>query len=144
MAGIGSAIACLSSAQQSSVLTYRADRSFTGRRGRPPFNVSEDQLIFLVDNGFAVPKISELMGISKRTVERRMSMFGIRISGELLFLGFVTGSTKVDSVSLRFRFSVVLRKSLGGGLIIAGRAWEEVYPPPLPPQQRLTVSTNDH
>ena len=66
MAGIGSAIACLSSAQQSSVPTYRADRSFTGRRGRPPFNVSEDQLIFLVDNGFTVPKISELMGISKK------------------------------------------------------------------------------
>ena len=123
MAGIGSAIACLSSTQQSSVPTYRADRSFTGRRGRPPFHVSEDQLIFLVDNGFTVPKMG--MGISKRTVERRMSMFGIRISGELLILGFVTVSIKVDSVSLRFRFSVVLfvvhrrhhsRKSLGGGL----------------------------
>ena len=125
MARIGSVIACLSSAQQSSVPTCRADRSFTGRRGRPPFNVSEDQLIFLVDNGFTVPKISELMGISKRTVERRMSMFGIRISGELLILGFVTVPTKVDSVSVRFRFSVVLfvvhhrhhsRKSLGRGL----------------------------
>ena len=83
VAGIGSAIICLSSAQQSSVPRYRADRSFTGRRGRPPFNVSEDQLIFLVDNGFTIPKISEMLGISKRTVERRMSVFGIRISGEL-------------------------------------------------------------
>ena len=78
VAGIGSAIICLSS-----VPRYRADRSFTGRRGRPPFNVSEDQLIFLVDNGFTIPKISEMLGISKRTVERRMSVFGIRISGEL-------------------------------------------------------------
>lgn len=50
VAGIGSAIACLSSARQSSVHTHRADRSFTGRRGRHPFNVSEDQLIFLVDS----------------------------------------------------------------------------------------------
>ena len=84
VAGLGSAIACLSGAQQSSVPIYRADRSFTGRRGRPPFNVSEDQLVFFVDNGFTIPKISEMLGISKRKVERRMSMFGIRISGELL------------------------------------------------------------
>ena len=106
--------------------SYIQGRPFIHWPQRSPY-VSEDQLIFLVDNGFTVPKISELMGISKRTVERRMSMFGIRISGELLILGFVTVSTKVDSVSLRrgFRFSVVLfvvhhrhhsRKSLGGGL----------------------------
>ena len=57
VAGIGSAIACLSGAQQSSVPTYREDRSLTGRRGRPSFNVSEDQLVFLVDNGFTIPKI---------------------------------------------------------------------------------------
>ena len=45
VAGIGSAIACLTSAQQSSVPIYRTDHSFTGRRGRPPFNVSADQLM---------------------------------------------------------------------------------------------------
>ena len=90
VAGIGSAITCLSSAQRSSVpCTYRANRLLTGRRGRPPFDVSEDQLVFLVDSGFTVPKISELLGISKRTVERRMSNFGIRISGELGILCFV-------------------------------------------------------
>ena len=72
VAGIGSAIACLSSSQKSSVATYRADCLFTGRRGCPPFNISEYQLVFLVDNGFIVPKISELLGITKRTVERRM------------------------------------------------------------------------
>ena len=69
VAGIGSAIACLSGAQQSSVPTYRADSSFTGRRGRPSFNVSEDQLVFLVDNVFTITKISEMLGISKRMVE---------------------------------------------------------------------------
>ena len=51
VAGIGSAITCLSSAQRSSVpCTYRANRLLTGRRGRPPFDVSEDQLVFLVDS----------------------------------------------------------------------------------------------
>ena len=84
VAGRGSAITRLSSAQRSSVpFTHRANRLLTGRRGRPPFDISEDQLVSLVDSGFTVPKISELLGISKRTVERRMSNFGIRISGEL-------------------------------------------------------------
>ena len=90
VAGIGSAITCLSSAQRSRVpCTHRAKRLLTGRRGRPPFDISEDQLVFLVDSGSTVPKISELLGISKRTVERRMSNFGIRISGELGILCFV-------------------------------------------------------
>ena len=74
VAGIGSAIACLLSAQRLSVpCIYRANRlltAFTRRRGRPPFDVSEDQLVFLVDSGFTGPKISELLGIPKRTVEK--------------------------------------------------------------------------
>ena len=81
VAGIGSAITCLSSAQRSRVpCTHRANRLLTGLRGRPPFDISEDQLVFLV---------SELLRISKRTVERRMSNFGIRISCELGILCFV-------------------------------------------------------
>ena len=89
MAGVGSAIACLLSTQRLSIpCTYRANRLFTGCRGRPPFDVSEDQLVFLVDGGFTVPKISELLGISKRTVER-MSNFGITISCELGIVCFV-------------------------------------------------------
>ena len=60
MAGRGSAIACLSSAQKLSVATYTAGRLLTGRRGCPPFNLLEDQLVFLVDNGLTVPTISEL------------------------------------------------------------------------------------
>ena len=54
--------------------------------------VSEDKLIFLVNNGFTIPKISEMLGNSKRTVARRMFMFGIGISGQSLILGFVTAS----------------------------------------------------
>ena len=46
-AGTGSAMACLLSAQRLSVpCTHRANRLLTGRRGRPPFDVSEDQLVF--------------------------------------------------------------------------------------------------
>ena len=45
--GMGSAIAWLLSAQRLSVpCTYRGNRLLTGRRGHPPFDVSEDQLVF--------------------------------------------------------------------------------------------------
>ena len=54
VAGIGSAIARLSSAQKLSIVTYRARSLFTGRKGCPPFYVSEDRLVFLVGNGFTV------------------------------------------------------------------------------------------
>ena len=90
VAGIGSAIAFLLCAQILSVpCTYRANRLLTGRGGHPPFHVSEDQLVFPIGSGFTVPKINELLGISKKTVERRMSDFGITISGELGILCFV-------------------------------------------------------
>ena len=52
------------------------------RRGRPSFDVKEEQLSFLVENDFKVPEISLMLGVSTRTVERRLSSFGISISGK--------------------------------------------------------------
>ena len=51
------------------------------RRGRSPFDRKEEQLAFLVENGFKVPQISQLLGASIRTVERGLSAFGIKMSG---------------------------------------------------------------
>ena len=53
-----------------------------GRRGRPSFDIREDQLVFLLESGFKVPQISQLLGVSIRTVERRLSAFGIKMLGE--------------------------------------------------------------
>ena len=45
VAGIGSAITYLSSAERSNVpCTYTANRLLTGGRGRPPFDVSEEKM----------------------------------------------------------------------------------------------------
>ena len=41
--------------------------------GRPRYAISRDQLQFLVENHFTVPQISHILGISSRTVERRLS-----------------------------------------------------------------------
>ena len=53
------------------------------RRGRPSFDVKEEQLSLLVENDFKVPEISLMLGVSTRPVERRLSSSGIRISGKL-------------------------------------------------------------
>ena len=84
VAGIGLATRCLQEQQEAVTRRNcsRVARTFTGRPGRPSFQVVEEQLSYLVESGFTVPQISELLEVSIRTVERRMSHFGIRISGK--------------------------------------------------------------
>ena len=78
------------------------------RRGRPSFDVKEEQLSFLVENDFKVPEISLMLGVSTRTVERRLSSFGISISGKLedsvVSLYWCTLSVALLSISTIIRF----------------------------------------
>lgn len=60
---------------------YRQGVQSTSRI-RPSFDVKEEQLSFLAENDFKVPEISAMLGVSTRTVERRLSSFGISISGK--------------------------------------------------------------
>ena len=48
---------------------------FTGGRGRPRYDVSKGHLEYLVGLGFKVPLISNLVGTSTRTIERRLSEY---------------------------------------------------------------------
>ena len=54
----------------------------TGLVGRPSFQVSPDQLSFLVENGFSVPQMADMIGVSVRTIRRRMSEFGLSIQAQ--------------------------------------------------------------
>jgi AraC-like DNA-binding protein len=42
-------------------------------RGRPTFKIPLETLEFFLDNGFKVAEIARLTGVSKRTIERRLS-----------------------------------------------------------------------
>lgn len=45
----------------------------TGRVGRPRFIVPVEQLRYLVDNRFTVPQMADMIGLSERTMHRRLS-----------------------------------------------------------------------
>ena len=60
-----------------------APKIFSGGRGRPSFEIKEEQLSFLIDQGFQVPVIAKLFRVSPRTIERRMANYGLSISGRL-------------------------------------------------------------
>lgn len=47
--------------------------------GRPRYDLPRDQLLYLLENGFTCDKVSKMLGISKRTVRRRMSEYGLSI-----------------------------------------------------------------
>lgn len=52
----------------------------SGRRGRPSFEIPEEQLSLLLEQGFKV-EVSSILGVGKRTIERRMTAFGLCVSG---------------------------------------------------------------
>jgi hypothetical protein len=64
---------------------YRASIDTTGQRGRPSFEIGEEQLSYLLEQGFNVRDIGSILGVSVRTVERRMSSFGLTVSGKKLY-----------------------------------------------------------
>ena len=52
---------------------------FSGTPGRPKFNIPYEQLNFLVERGFTIVKMAELLGVSARTIERRFQDFGLSV-----------------------------------------------------------------
>jgi len=61
----------------------------TQRRGRPAFEIKEEQLSFLLNEGFKIPTIALLLRVSTRIVDRRMKKYGLSVSGKIVGTGFV-------------------------------------------------------
>ena len=55
--------------------SLQAEFAVTGQRGRPRFLISKDQLDFLLDLRFTSGEIASLLGVSERTVKRRISEY---------------------------------------------------------------------
>ena len=61
---------------------YQARLKNTGGRGRPAFDIPNEQLLFLLEQGFGVPDISTMLGVGQRTVQRRMAQYGFTVAGK--------------------------------------------------------------
>ena len=59
---------------------FQAGSIFTGQRGRPKLEVPQEQLQFLVERRFNTLQIASLLGVSQRTVERRLRECNLNIS----------------------------------------------------------------
>lgn len=63
------------------------NRIFTGKKGRPRYDVTKEHLQALVGLGFNAQLIGTLLGTSTRTIERRLNEFGLRMSLKYSQLG---------------------------------------------------------
>ena len=50
-----------------------------GTVGRPRFHIPREQLSLLIESQFSVPQMADMIGVSVRTVHRRMSEYGLSI-----------------------------------------------------------------
>ena len=55
----------------------RTPRVNTSIRGRPSYDITQDQLQSLISLRFTVPQIAELLQISTRTIERRLAEYNM-------------------------------------------------------------------
>lgn len=52
---------------------------FLGARGRPRFLIPREQMEFLLERCFSIVDIGRLLGVSARTVHRRLTEFGLTV-----------------------------------------------------------------
>ena len=65
-----------SGVSSSAVDTLRAQRQYTGGRGRPRYIIKLEQLVFLRDIRFTWSTIAVMFGVSRRTMYNIRSRFG--------------------------------------------------------------------
>ena len=61
--------------------SYISEHFHSGERGRPIFHIGKEQLEYFLQHGFTGPDIAAMLGVSLRTVRRRISNFGLSIRG---------------------------------------------------------------
>ncbi len=73
-----------------------------GSLGRPSFKIPVEQLQYLIENGFSVPELAEIIGVSIRTVRRRMSDFGLSIRAQYSLITDTELDALVSEIQLQF------------------------------------------
>lgn len=77
------ALAIVQSSLEESEITfhnrYQVPMQSSEGRGRPKFDIPRCQLEYLLEKRFTVPCIGQIIGVSVRTVRRRMSEYGLNV-----------------------------------------------------------------
>lgn len=58
---------------------FRPAKLRSGDRGRPSWDISHEQLQYLLEFSFTVSEIAHLFGVSYRTIRRRMTDYGLSV-----------------------------------------------------------------
>ncbi len=92
--------------------------------GRPTLFISQEQLTFLVESNFTVPKIANILGVSIRTVRRRMTEYGLSIRLQYSTIC----DQELDSVvaSIQERFPMCGNRQMQGHLLSRGYRVQQV------------------
>ncbi len=53
-------------------------------RGRPSYDIAEEQLVSMIDLGFTVPQMSQMLLVSTRTLERRIAQYDLSARSQTL------------------------------------------------------------
>ena len=80
--------------------------------------ISPNQLSFLIENGFSVPQMADMIGVSVRTVQRRMSEFGLSIRAQYSAIT----NTELDRLVSEFQIQFPLcgNRQMQGHLLARG------------------------
>ena len=62
---------------QTATSSYQVPSVSSGRRGRPRFDITRDQIIYLHSLSFSWKKISSMLGVSRMTIYRRRVQYGL-------------------------------------------------------------------
>lgn len=91
---------------------------YTGMVGRPRFTIPRDQLLYLIENNFTAPQMAQMIGVSLRTIHRRMSEYGLSISAQYAVLT----DSELDQlvVDIQDQFPLCGNRQMHGHLLSQG------------------------
>ena len=92
--------------------------------GRPKFDSPQQQLSFLVESGFTGPQIASILGVSLRTVRRRMVDYGLSMSNE--YADILDGDLEHLVMEIKAEFPTCRQKQMMGHLKSHGYRVQQV------------------
>ena len=89
-----------------------------GGVGRPRFEIPREQLLFLIESKFTVPQISDMIGVSVRTIHRQLSEYNLSIHST--YTDLTDGELDSIASDIHKEFPMCGNKQMSGHLMSWG------------------------